>query len=365
MLVKTVGLYYFNVVIIFLLLLISFKPLYNGKVVKLSFDKHSNLLFYLVNSFLIVLYLVFQFTEADYWGYMSIFYDFETFPEPLQDWIRSKFDNFYFWRLAVWGGAFLVFLLIFKRFDLNPRAFFPLFVLCFLPRFISREQLGIAIMFLGSTYILKPNRLKILSYVIGVVLIFVSYFFHNSMIVSVGMLIPAFFKVDVKRALLVLILFVPLIYLVNYLLSGTALLGVFEGSSTGADDRIAIYSELEAEAWNFIGLIRQLIYWSPIILMLVDIIKRSSSKDSGFVLPNFIGYYLNYWFYMFVLSFMFYWQSSSQFLFIRFHDKSLFPMVLVLSYWFSVQKPNKTMKISLWLFLISLSINYLYILYKA
>lgn len=365
MLVPTVGLYYFNVAVIFILLLISFAPLYKGKSVEISSLSHANSLFYAINFLLITLFLVFQFTESDYWGYMNLFYDNVDLPEPLQNWIRSKFDDFYIWRLAVWGGAFIVFLLIFKRLDLNPRVFFPLFVLCYLPRFISREQLGIAIMFLGSTYLLKPIRLKKLSYVLGVLLILVSYFFHNSMVVSIGMLIPAFFRVDIKIARLILILFVPLIFFVNYLLSGTTILSAFEESSTGVDKRIAIYSELEVEAYNIKGLIRQFIYWSPIVLMLFDVIVRSSRKGLVFVLPSFIRYYLNYWFYMFVLSFIFYWQSSSLFVSVRFLDKSLFPMVLVLSYWFAVQKPNKKTEISLWLFLISLSINYLYLLYKA
>lgn len=365
MLVESVELYFFNVFIIFFILLISYKPLYDGRCVRPFASAQKGFLFFTTSFILIELFLVFQFTETDYWHYYHMFNGWGRLTEPLQELIRNWFENFYLWRLFVWGGAFFVFILSFKRLGLSPRVYIPLFVVGYLSRFISREQLGLAIMLLGSTYIVKPLRFKSFSYILGVGLVLGSYFFHNSMVFSIAMLLPAFFKVNWKRAVLVLLLFVPLIYLANYVLSDTAFLELFNDSTTNTDSRIAIYTEQKTRAMNFNGLIRQLIYWSPMIIMLVDVLKRTSNQNEEIVLPNHIRYYLNYWFYMFILSFIFFWQASSAYISVRFLDKSLFAMVIVLSYWFSIQKPNKRMRTSLWLFLLYIAFNYSLQIIKA
>ena len=245
------------------------------------------------------------------------------------------------------------------------RFYFPLFVLCYLSRFISREQLGIAIMFFGSTYLVRPFKIKSLSYVLGILLIMGSYYFHSSMIVSIAMLIPAIIRVNAKRAVLVLALFIPLISLFTFVLGDDSLMSVFEDSSTNMMDRISIYTEQVTDKMNINGLIRQLIFWSPMVLMLWDIIVRSSHKNSVVALPAYISYYLSYWLYLFVISFVFYWVSTSSFISVRFLDKTLFPMVIVLSYWYEIQRPNKTMKISLLLFLLYLAFSYSLTIYKA
>ena len=365
MIKETVGLYYLNVAIIFILLLLSFMPLYDGRSSKPFARGAGNNLYFSVNLSLLLLYLVFQFTEYDYWNYWENFIYKNDMVEPLQGWIRDQFSDFYTWRLAVWGGALCIFLIGFRRLGLNSRVFFPLFILGYLSRFISREQLGLAIMFLGSTFFLTPLKYKTLSYIIGALLVAGSYYFHNSMIISIAMLVPAFVRVDSKKAILVLLMFVPLMFLFTYLMSDATFMNMFYDTSTNTGNRIDIYSEQVTNALNLNGLLRQLLYWSPIIIMLYDIIRRSSKKRKEEKLPQAISYYLNYWFYMFVISFVFSFISSSAFVSVRFLDKSLFAMIVVLSYWFSVQMPNKLMRASLWLFLLYNCFNYFLIIYKA
>ena len=365
MIKESVELYLFNVAIIFILVLISFWPLYKGAWVRNNRYSHNNTAFYAVNIILLLLFVIFQFTETDFWNYMQMFLHKEEMVEPVQEYIKNNFDNYYVWRAFVWGGAFLIYTLVIKRLGLDLRFYFPLFVLCCLSRFISREQLGIAIMFLGSTFIIRPSKVKVLSYLLGTLLIIGSYYFHNSMIVSIAMLLPAVIRVNKIRAIVVLALFIPLISLFTFVLEDESLMSVFEDSSTNMMDRVSIYTLQVTDKMNFNGLVRQLIFWSPMILMLWDVIVRSSHKNSTVALPSHISYYLSYWYYMFVVSFVFYWVSTSSFISVRFLDKSLFPMVIVLTYWYAIQKPNKTMKISLVLFLLYLAFSYSLTIYKA
>ena len=101
-------------------------------------------------------------------------------------------------------------------------------------------------------------------------------------------------------------------------------------------------------------------------IVLADVIMRSSGARKTIELPNSIQFYLNYWFLMFIISFVFYWIiTRTTLVSVRLLDKSLFPMVIVLSYWYSVNKPSSIMKVSLILFLLYDLFNYSLIIYKA
>ena len=362
----TLALYLFNVAIFILLVVMSFGPLYRGRLNKVAIKNRNSSIFASTSFLLLLLFLVFQYTESDFWSYWGLFERGDELVEPLQNWIRDHFNNYYLWRLTVWGSALAITIWAFKRLGLNPRIYYPIFVLCYLTRFISREQLGIAIMFLGSTFILNPTKNKSLSFILGVALIMGSYYFHNSMVVSIAMLFPALFKITTRRAMLIIILFVPLIYLFIYVMGNESIMQFFTDTSTNTGDRIAIYTEWETERMNTLGLLRQLLYWSPMILMLADVIMRSSGARKTIELPNSIQFYLNYWFLMFIISFVFYWIiTRTTLVSVRLLDKSLFPMVIVLSYWYSVNKPSSIMKVSLILFLLYDLFNYSLIIYKA
>jgi len=123
-------------------------------------------------------------TDNDFFHYADMIYSEidDGYMEPIYYWLSDFVNhNYLLWRILVWGSALFVVLLIFKRLELDLQIVFLILFLCYINLFsYARASLACAVYFLGFTYLIKPAKIKILSYIWGITIILCSHFFHNS-----------------------------------------------------------------------------------------------------------------------------------------------------------------------------------------
>lgn len=96
-------------------------------------------------------------------------------------------DDYIYFRLIVWGGGLLLYWLSFCRLKINTPIIWTIFTATTLLNVAYiRAILGMGCLLYGYTFLVKPFRYKILSYIIGLGIIFISYFFHKSMFILIG-----------------------------------------------------------------------------------------------------------------------------------------------------------------------------------
>ena len=144
-------------------------------------------------------------------------------------------NNYFLFRVIVWGGAWLLFCLTAKQLKLDKSTF--VFYLCiFIAPFTStsRLALALAIAFFGFAILVRPfDKYKLISRILGVVLIALSFLFHRSApflaaVLPLSML--KFTKANLKWFALLLIVFAVII--------GTGLIDYIFSLDTTAEDSL-------------------------------------------------------------------------------------------------------------------------------
>ena len=172
----------------------------------------NNIPFLLCCLFLIIA----AFNRGDFFHYFDIVKNFNSIPvthmERFYEWLIVALNsNYLLWRIVVWGGAFLLFLLTAKRMNLN--SVLPSLVLfaCFINCFnYSRFSLACAVYFWGLSFILRPIGNKILSYILGGALILSCQFFHSSTSVLI-IITPVIWLPYSKQVIILAIILTPII----------------------------------------------------------------------------------------------------------------------------------------------------------
>ena len=126
-------------------------------------------------------------------------------------------------RIIVFGGALLLYLLSIKRlnvdFDLNLLFFV---VICAVISNYGRWTLALSISFLGFSFIAKPINqqwlVRLVSYLIGFLLISVSLFFHRSILILVPLYIVVLFIKSMNKAKLyfMILVLMAVVYFLYY-----------------------------------------------------------------------------------------------------------------------------------------------------
>lgn len=203
-------------------------------------------------------------------------YDFSfhalNYGEPVYKGIISLVGkNYLFFRIVVWGGAFLLSIFAFKRFEINVNTAVFFLIAVFLIKFnYARATLGMSSYFLGLSYLIKPSKqLRFLSILLAIALFWGAYEFHYSMLILIVLtpivLIPLNKPYVVVGSLLLLPIFASfandLLFMTD-ILENEYILNKTEG-----------YLEKEGTVANFYGLIEIFInYGLFIVLFLVDTI---------------------------------------------------------------------------------------------
>lgn len=116
--------------------------------------------------------------------------------------------NYLLFRVIVWGGAFTLFCLTAKR--MNVSIYFSAVLLIATHAIIfcyARVTAAMAIYFYGLSFLCVPFKNKWISYIIGVLVIYFSTYFHSSAIIMLIMTAMIFLPIRKWSILLLLVVF--------------------------------------------------------------------------------------------------------------------------------------------------------------
>lgn len=151
--------------------------------------------------FLIVLFCVLALWSGDWYHYQEIYHKLNEYAnwtshmEAVYDFLmRYISPNYLIFRLLVWGTAVGLLYLTIKKLGLCQSFVWAIFGLGFLPYFsYARVSIVPAMIILGAACVMIPNlQQNKLSFVCGLMLIFLSVFFHKSAFFGVAIMLFCF-----------------------------------------------------------------------------------------------------------------------------------------------------------------------------
>lgn len=355
--------------LLFALMLFTFRPVYKARFVPatspVSSRKETQL--YVYFGLLVILYCTFGYADNDFYHYRPLYEDglYSNAIHIMEDvyywFIKVLPPNYYVWRCVVWGIATILMIATIKRLQIECRTSICVMALFYVMTLsIMRGNLGISILFYGFSFWVRPTRRVLVSYLFGLLLICASWFFHRSMFVSILPLLLTGFTIKRKVVWLSLMAF-P--FLVSYVTE--LLVWIIAGNADMLEEDVTSkmmgYAGAESAKLNMYGMMFRTLQYIPIVGSLIYITRKVVFQE--YRLPKHIYPFFVYWYVMTYISFLFFFQETSNWLFIRFMMMSYLPMVIVLSYYYSQNRTNKWMRLFLLLQLIYCVYRLTYVFY--
>lgn len=174
--------------------------------------------------FLIILYILTAFYNGDYWHYLLYVFklDLRYAPsEEIYDKIVELVDGDYMlFRLIVWGGALMLFIITSKYCKLNVNStLYCLFAMYIGVFDYARATLAMAVYFCGFAMLTTSSKTNFIKIILSILIICFSCTFHTSMNIVIAMTIIILLPLN-KKMLLILFIAIPILMsAVNMLLS--------------------------------------------------------------------------------------------------------------------------------------------------
>lgn len=106
-------------------------------------------------------------------------------------------NNYFLFRVIVWGGSFVLFLITSKRLDIDPYNAAMMLIMAHSIAFsYARASAAMALYFFGLSFLIKPAKHKLIGFIIGILLIVASVAFHRSALIMVLMTILLFVPIN-------------------------------------------------------------------------------------------------------------------------------------------------------------------------
>ena len=252
---------------------------YYRRYLTLSLNSKSRLNTGLAFFSLILIIFVSSGSNSDWYHYQDMVWNYKLYAgahnhgEPIYGYIIQFINkNYLLFRLIVWGGAFLIVIRTFKRFNLNINMAVFFLVAVFLLKFnYARASLGMSCYFFGLSFLLRPKKTKkILNIVVVALFFWGAYEFHHSLLPVILLTIAAYFPLDKPIFTILLIITVPL--LASYVFSHLNLLSHFINEENLR--KFEGYVQKETGPANFFGQISNIIQYGAFILPLgIDILS--------------------------------------------------------------------------------------------
>ncbi|MBQ8096017.1 MAG: EpsG family protein [Prevotella sp.] len=186
-----------------------------------------------------MLFAVSDFLAPDFWNYISeveSVWSFDYSEELHMEWIYQFFvffvaGDYFLFRLLVWGGLLLIYAKVCKRWSTDTVAFMFLLLVFFSQFASSRANMGVAVYYLGLSFLLVPiPEKRKRSIVIALALIAFSSIFHSTMTMLIAftpiILLPNLAKLSKKIIITFLVVVISLmIYVMNNPMEVIELLG--------------------------------------------------------------------------------------------------------------------------------------------
>lgn len=321
-------------------------------------------------SLLIIVFCVFAFSEQDTYSYHSLYDQMlathrRIHVEGFYYWLATFLPNsYYLWRLVIWGGAFLLLMHCFKRYDIDEHVFCFVFPLLLLPYFATtRSSLGIALFLLSISYFQKPNFNRLGSLVFGLAGCTAALFLHKSLPLFIAIYFISLFIPLNKYSFWALAVAFPILRMLILPFA----FDVLESTSIFAAETIrssSSYLETAKLETNFNGKIRNYIDYIPRFLLFYILIKSYIFQNRTTVPKPILGLF-KYSFFLFYIALLFWGQDTSVIITFRVIHVMVFPLTIVLSYFLSTKQNESRITIAmLLLFLISDLFKYTYAIYS-
>ncbi|KAB6402232.1 EpsG family protein [Bacteroides xylanisolvens] len=358
----------FNILLFFLMLY----PFPNVYRYGCEFRKrYTDILDYAVYGVLLILFCTFGYADNDFYHYEGLFKricstGLNVHLEPVYYWlIRNVTSNYLVWRFIVWSGTVILSLWTIKRLKLDVRIGLLIFVLFYINIIsVMRGNLGIAILFFGFSFIIRPSHNRLLSFLFGCLLIFCSFFFHKSMLFSIAALSVTPFYLNRKTVKISLVIFPFLTVVTTLLLDYIIMNGLigFDIADMNIGSSMTGYASGTMRQSNIFGKLNQMITYMPVYASLALMTKKIVFEEID--VPRYIKALFIYWYVITYIASLFFFQETSVWLFIRFIMMSYFPLCIVVGYYYSNFKMTREKRILMLLAILPICYKLFYAFYK-
>lgn len=205
-----------------------------------------------------ILLLIAAYTRGDFYHYYDLVKDiYSEHMEDFYQWLAIVVDrNYLLWRCVVWGAAFLFLNITAKRLNVNNvLVCFVLFAI-FIPYFnYARASLAFSVYFFGLSFFLSIWKSRLLSYFLGLSIIYLSHYFHSSAYILIAITPIIFVPISRKIIVFSVLLFPIMTYLMeSYLFGDESILDDSIGNGL-LEERLQHYQEESLQLYNGISAI--------------------------------------------------------------------------------------------------------------
>lgn len=350
-----------NLALLLLALLFSKKAFREPSVMKAS-----SRFFAIISIFLIYLY---AFHDLDYLGYKSMVDTHSIhFEEIYINIVDLVSENYFLFRLIVFGSAYVLMLLALKRMDVGFDLcffFYAMTSVCVLS--YGRFTLALSLSFLGYTFVIKPYKPKLLSIAMGIALIVVALEFHRSSLILVPLYIASLFIHQFNRRNITLfVLLVALVAIYYYLLGSELLLAITQADTL--ENYEASRSFGAGSGGNGIGItIHRILQYSKYYLTLilfVIVVAKNNFKDWPLPMKMLSAFYV----LIMILAFLFSFDldgTATGLLYYRTLYYSSIAMVVFLAYCYKMNIRRRFVRVIVYIGLLSQIYEISYHAYQA
>lgn len=260
---------------------------YRKNVTKYSFQKDRGD-FWMILFALVLIIIVAASSQSDWFNYQRSVKNYDFTPgtyhhtEPIYGFIiRIVNRNYLLFRIIVWGGAFLLVGLTFKRFEINQNVSIFLLITAYLLTFnYARATLAMACYFYGLSFLIKPTKgLGVWNLFLMAVFFFGAYSFHHSLLALVLLTVLVYLPLNKPYMIVIMLIGLPIIAMI--MKDSFALVDVFEEEAMS--DKLEMYSNIQKGRMSLFGLFRYTIqygsFYVPIVLDTIIIIKHYRQLD--------------------------------------------------------------------------------------
>ena len=213
--------------------------------------------------------------DTDWFHYREMVYDYDVvigasnYGEPIYryfiDWVGQ---NYLLFRLIVWGLAFLLTCIAFRRFEVNINLAVFFLIAVFLIKFnYARATLGMASFYVGLSYLIKPRKGHLVFSLICVALFFWgAYEFHHSMLILI-ILAPLVVFLPMDKPLILLVVLLALPFIASILNESFVLVDQFDNEYIS--EKLNRNLERESSRANVFGIIQSAISYGVFIIPII------------------------------------------------------------------------------------------------
>ena len=245
--------------------LLFYKRYVNDALSRLSSRPNPLLLFF---SFLLIITAC---IGTDWFNYREMVqgYDMTTgainYGEPIYRFIIVAVKrNYLFFRIAVWGLAFGLTCLLFKRFEINLNIAVFFLIAVFLIKFnYARASLGMASYYLGLSFLIIPSKKPFfLRILLAAVFLGGAYEFHHSMLLLIILTPFVFIPMDKPIVAIVVLLAIP--YIISLLNNNFYLIDRL--GNDYISNKMDRYLEREGTVANVFGIIQNILSYGAFVI---------------------------------------------------------------------------------------------------